>query len=147
MTGPKGVIADAQAFEREKRGKRSSDFKRTMELALPRAQSYGGAESGPSSRKGSASEDAEASGAGDGSSDDEAVRAWRARRLDEMRVKSERRTGGSMRRDPYHGTFENVRPDRFLEAIETAGRGAVVIVYIFDDEVRLFLLIPPYYGR
>ena len=104
-----------------------------MELALPRSQSYGGAASGPSSRKGSASEDAD--GRSEGSSDEEAVRKWRERRLDEMRSKAERRTGGSMRRDPYHGTFENVRPDRFLEAIETAGRGATVVVYIFDDNV------------
>lgn len=134
MTGPKGVIADAKAFEREKRGKKSSDFKRTMDLALPRSQSYGGKSPTPDRRGNprSGSEDVEEdSGSDDDGSDDaEALRKWREKRTGEIK--------GSIgkTRERHWGTLENVTGLQFLEAVEKAGRGAIVLVYIFDDEVR-----------
>lgn len=134
MTGPKGVIADAKAFEREKRGKKSSDFKRTMDLALPRSQSYGGRSPGGHRRDRSGSadideEDEDQSGSElDDSDDAETLRKWREKRADELK------TGIGKTRERHFGLLENVTGFQFLEAVEKAGRGAVVVVYIFDDE-------------
>ena len=133
MTGPKGVIADAQAFEKEKNGGRNHSFDRTKELALPRAQ-WNGSE--PPRRK-SQNENAKSSGSEndeDLNSDDDSdeVRTWKAKRRREIEMQAIRR--GRLNRQ--YGTVEVVDGMRFLEAIERAGRGAVVVVYIYDDQVR-----------
>ncbi|KAL9060023.1 MAG: hypothetical protein Q9162_000873 [Coniocarpon cinnabarinum] len=138
MTGPKGVIADAAAFEREKSGKRSSDYARTKDLKLPRAQQFGGSTSPRrrqmGSRSGSGSE-----GASEG--DEPAVKAWRERRMQEMRAEKEKATGRKssvgQRRD---GEVKLVDAEGFLEGVDKAGRGCVVVVLITDDENPLSAL-------
>ncbi|KAI9720993.1 MAG: hypothetical protein M1828_005465 [Chrysothrix sp. TS-e1954] len=132
MTGPKGVIADAQAFEREKNGGRNHSFDRTKELALPRAQWNG---SQPPRRK-SQNENAKSSESDEEeNSDDDSdeVRGWKAKRKREIEMQAIRR--GRLNRE--YGTVEVVDGMRFLEAIERAGRGAVVVVYIYDDQSNL----------
>jgi len=107
-TGPKGVIADAQAFEREKKG-RQRTFERTTELKLPRRQMNGGVTKANAARRG------------------------------ENDTEVDEEDGQQVTRN--YGIMETVDGPGFLNAIEKAPRGTVVVVYVFDEEVSTDL--PP----
>ena len=133
-TGPKGVIADAQAFEQEKRG-RQRTFERTTELKLPRRQMNGGVTGANVARRGGDDEDGT-----EDEEDIEFVRKWREKRLGELKDGTVQRgkndptpDGQQVRRD--YGIMETVDGPAFLNAIEKAPRGTVVVVYVFDEEV------------
>ena len=137
MTGPKGVIADAAAFELEKAGQGSKDYHRTKDLTLPRAQRFGGSTSPPrrssakGDRSGSASE-------GMSEEDDRAMQAYREKRMAEIQQAKQAKQAAFHRptteRD-RRGMIPLVNPCGFLEAVERAGRGCVTVVLITDDEV------------
>ena len=151
MTGPKGVIADAQAFEKEKRGSRDhtwdeQNFERTRDLALPRTQrsNFDEAKRGSSSSANNRSasslhktldnkEDA------DWEEEDEELQRWRTNRITQLK-QSNGKT--NVRRKKTFGRLKMVDGMGFLEAVEKSSRGAVVVVYIWNDEVRADWLIP-----
>lgn len=120
-TGPKGVIADAQAFERA----RKSSFRRTLLSAagfpqhdpLPPPQAAG---DNPSS----GSED-----------DDDFMRKWRVSRMQELQTldAGQGRRGGPRRR--MYGFVEDVDAGGYLDAIEKVAADVVVVVCIYDPEV------------
>lgn len=138
MTGPKGVIADAAAFEQEKRGGRNNDqFSRTRDLALPKVQRHGGVSPGPG-RKGS--DDARALDGIDEDSENEALVRWREQRVRELKGAMHNGARGGRKK---YGVLETVDGMGFLEAVEKAGRGATVVVYIYDDQVSAHALPSP----
>lgn len=127
-TGPKGVIADAQAFEAAKKQHRFSFARKNNQKASsPPPQ-------GPPHAY--RSEDYEKSSEED---EDEAgfMARWRQRRLQEL---TDRRHGrnispGSRR---TWGTLIKVDAEGFLDAIEQVGGHTVVVVFIYDHAVSLF---------
>lgn len=131
-TGPKGVIADARNFETAK--KRS--FRQTLQ-ALSNCQSppLFGKQKKPAydfSREKSASPDNSAD-----DEEDEFMRTWRANRLDELASMSKdlrtRRQSPSQRK---YGTLIAVDPSGYLDAVEKVPTDTIVVVLIYDDEVR-----------
>ncbi|KAJ5468935.1 hypothetical protein N7475_006687 [Penicillium sp. IBT 31633x] len=124
-TGPKGVIADAQAFERA----RKKSFRRTLLNAA------GFDSNSPSFSSKSTREDSPL--AGDNSSseddDDEArfMRKWRASRMQELHGRNERRTSPRGRR---FGKVETVDAVGYLDAIEKVTSETVVVVCIYDHQ-------------
>ncbi|KAJ6078992.1 hypothetical protein N7467_008745 [Penicillium canescens] len=122
-TGPKGVIADAQAFERA----RKKSFRRT----LLNAAGFDG--NGPSfgAKTRDDSPHGEASSASD--DDDEArfLRKWRASRMQELQGRGHRRLSPRGRR---FGSVENVDAVGYLDAIEKVTSETVVVVCIYDHK-------------
>ncbi|PYH78768.1 thioredoxin-like protein [Aspergillus uvarum CBS 121591] len=125
-TGPKGVIADAQAFERA----RKSSFRRTL-------LSVAGIDRPHYSMK-STTDDATLlhnSSPPDGSSgsDDEErfLRQWRTSRMQEMQARTLRKP--SPRRRLY-GSVDHVDAVGYLDAIEKVTSGTVVVVCLYDPE-------------
>ena len=145
MTGPKGVIADAQALEKEKRGghKDEGNFDRTRDLALPRTQwSLSPSPGRGTSKKKDSSwlgEDPDEEAEANEDEEDEEVRKWREKRMGELRVPGDRELNGykNRRKQRRFGSVEVVDGMGYLEAVDTASRGAVVAVFIYNDEVRL----------
>ena len=128
-TGPKGVIADAQAFERA----RKSSFRRTLLGVAGLDRSHFSSKS--------VTDDAtllQNSSPPDGSSDDEErfLHQWRTSRMQEMQARSLRKP--SPRRKLY-GSVEIVDAVGYLDAIEKVTSGTVVVVCVYDPEVWLFL--------
>ncbi|KAJ5747469.1 uncharacterized protein N7511_009165 [Penicillium nucicola] len=122
-TGPKGVIADAQAFERA----RKKSFRRTLLNAAGfdgHGPSFGAKtrEDSPHAESGSASED-----------DDEArfLRKWRQSRMQELQGRGHRRLSPRGRR---YGSVENVDAVGYLDAIEKVTSETVVVVCIYDHQ-------------
>lgn len=132
-TGPKGVIADAYAFETAKEtakksrrlsflpGKRVSSFKPTPPPAQYRRE--------PEKSEGSEEED------------DDFMQEWRQARLRELQQaaipgQEARRHSPSGRR---WGTVQTVDGEAFLDAVEKSPKDAVVVTLIYDDAVRLLL--------
>ncbi|QKX59286.1 uncharacterized protein TRUGW13939_06418 [Talaromyces rugulosus] len=122
-TGPKGVIADAQSFERA----RKRSFRRTL-LSVAGLDSHsrnnlkdsqsrmqkGGSSSPPS-----------------GDEEDEFMRRWRESRLQELQDRNQRRPSPSKR---VYGTVVDVDAEGYLNAIERVSSETVVVVCIYDDE-------------
>ncbi|KAL8675009.1 MAG: hypothetical protein Q9168_000604 [Polycauliona sp. 1 TL-2023] len=137
-TGPKGVIADAKSFDTAK--KRS--FRQTL-----RAYSNGelspplfGKNKKPAfnfSREKSPSPDASAD-----DDDDNFMRTWRADRLTELANRNSdvrtRRSSPSMRK---YGTLLAVDPSGYLDAIEKVHADTTVIVFIYDDQSEVSLIV------
>ncbi|KAJ5120669.1 uncharacterized protein N7515_010057 [Penicillium bovifimosum] len=122
-TGPKGVIADAQAFERA----RKRSFRRTLlSVAGLDSNSNGsgsyGSKPQDSGEQSSASED-----------DDESrfMRKWRMSRMQELQGRNNRRPSPRGRR---YGTVETVDAVGYLDAIEKVTSDTVVVVCIYDHE-------------
>ncbi|RAL00883.1 phosducin family protein [Aspergillus ibericus CBS 121593] len=123
-TGPKGVIADAQAFERA----RKSSFRRTLLGVAGLDRSHFSSKS--------VTDDAtllQNSSPPDGSSDDEErfLHQWRTSRMQEMQARSLRKP--SPRRRLY-GSVDIVDAVGYLDAIEKVTSGTVVVVCVFDPE-------------
>ena len=122
-TGPKGVIADAQSFERaRKRSIRrtllnAAGFDRTKwgnELSRPQHE-----KTSPAS---SLSEDGE----------EDFMRRWRESRLRELQKGSRRKNSPSKR---VYGSVETVDAVGYLDAVEKVASDTVVVVCIYDPEV------------
>lgn len=129
-TGPKGVIADARSFETAK--KRS--FRQTLH-AFSNGTAFSRNKTGACdfSREKSPSPDISAD-----DDDDEFMRIWRQNRLDELAsMKSEVMT---KRRSPSkrkYGGLVAVDAVGYLDAIEKVSADTIVVVLIYDHEVRL----------
>lgn len=128
-TGPKGVIADAQAFEQAKKSQRFSLF-RSAEDKKERAVRKSRANTAPS-------EKSAASG-----SEDEFLARWRENRLRELQSNPKAQRGLSRSRSRTgspgsraYGRLVHVDADGFLEAIETTAPSTSVVVFIYDDKV------------
>ncbi|KAJ9238091.1 phosducin [Paecilomyces variotii] len=128
-TGPKGVIADAQSYERAK--KRS--FRRTLMgvTGMDHFSNKSKQESRPlrdrRSTEGSPSEE-----------DEEFMRMWREARLQELQQRSRSKTSPSRR---TYGTVEKVDANGYLDAIEGASPETVVCVCIYDPESTLSSIV------
>ncbi|KAF2681557.1 phosducin [Lentithecium fluviatile CBS 122367] len=116
-TGPKGVIADAHAFEKAKKQARRFTWKKN---------------SPPESYSVSAYHDEKASS--DEEHDDTFMKRWREARLKELQNAGQRirsRTTSPSRR--IYGNMPNVDGEGYLEAIEKVARDTIVVVFIYDD--------------
>ena len=165
-TGPKGVIADAQAFEQARRAARRAAGS-TVSLPQPpaprrpaaanaaaamlarRAAGEQGGAGLVAGRTSAESED-EDDGGGDElestrEGDDAFLARWReARKLRELATGNGRTAGaaGRERSDPLPGAGPRfgavVAVDAlgFLDVVESSGRETVVVVFIYDDMVR-----------
>ncbi|KAL1852959.1 hypothetical protein Plec18170_005541 [Paecilomyces lecythidis] len=127
-TGPKGVIADAQSYERAK--KRS--FRRTlMDVTGMDHFSKPKQEAKPMrdrrSTEGSPSEE-----------DEEFMRKWREARLQELQQRNRSKTSPSRR---TYGHVEKVDANGYLDAIERAAPETVVCVCIYDPESTLSSIV------
>lgn len=126
-TGPKGVIADARSFELAK--KRS--FRQTLHAFADSAPFKKFHTSGNEKSK---SPSPELSG---DDSEDDFMRLWRQKRLDELSAMKQgaysRRQSPSKRR---YGSLSSVDPAGYLDAVEKVGTETVVVVLIYDDQVR-----------
>ncbi|KAJ5246191.1 hypothetical protein N7468_001174 [Penicillium chermesinum] len=125
-TGPKGVIADAQAFERA----RKKSLRRTLLSAagLDNGAIYGNKvsrDNSPSRHRANSSPSS--------SDDDEEsfLRKWRASRMQELQSRSNRHTSP---RGRVYGRVDNVDAAAYLDAIEKVASDAVVVVCIYDPE-------------
>lgn len=131
-TGPKGVIADARSFESAK--KRS--FRQTL-------HAFSNGSFGKTNKAGAYDFSREKSPSPDMSDDDdEFMRLWRQNRLDELSsMKSEVMT---KRRSPSkrkYGGLTAVDAVGYLDAIEKVSAETVVVVLIYDHEVRFSSLL------
>ncbi|KAA8652562.1 hypothetical protein EYZ11_002562 [Aspergillus tanneri] len=127
-TGPKGVIADAQAFERARKG----SFRRTL---------FGGDFSRTSK---SVTDDAtllhKATPPDGSASEDEGrfIRKWRESRMAELRQVPNRRP--SPRRKLY-GSVDTVDAVGYLDAIEKVPSDTTVVVCVNDPESKTSALV------
>ncbi|KAK2808269.1 hypothetical protein FQN50_004827, partial [Emmonsiellopsis sp. PD_5] len=122
-TGPKGVIADAQAFERAK--KRS--FRRTlMSVTGLDYTSF----SNPAKEE-NTQPPKELSQSPEDNDDELFMRKWREARMQELQRKTKRRVSPNKRR---YGSVEAVDADGYLDAIEKVTPDTVVVVCIYDPD-------------
>lgn len=134
-TGPKGVIADAQNYDQAK--KRS--FRKTLSTFTNTAYSTITHPRARNANRISEKENASADNSGSelGASDDEELmREWRQNRLRELSTPgsaAQRRQSPSKRK---YGRVDAVDGDGYLDALEKVGRDVVVVVCIYDPEVR-----------
>jgi hypothetical protein len=122
-TGPKGVIADAQAFEQAKKQARRFTWKKS---APPTQYSVATAYQ---DEKGSSDEDEGEEGF---------MRQWREARLRELQNVGERirsRTNSPSRR--IYGGMPLVDGEGYLDAVDKTASGTVVVVFIFNKDVRI----------
>lgn len=125
-TGPKGVIADAQAFERA----RKTSFRKTLLSAA-------GFNSNPSSSHNDYLQHPAAQGENSSASEeeDDFMRKWRASRMQELQTQN---NGAGRRVSPrrrIYGHVEDVDAGGYLDAIEKVPANTVVVVCIYDPEV------------
>ena len=133
-TGPKGVIADAKAFDRA----RKRSFRQTL-------YAFSNGLSGNASDKRTGSNIArEKSPGADVSADDgedEFMLQWRASRMIELQTTGHdprtRRHSPSKRR---YGRMDAVDAVGYLDAVEKVPAETVVVVCIYDDKVRTMML-------
>lgn len=121
-TGPKGVIADAQSFNRAKR----SAFRKTLNNFANALSSRPAQPPAASSSPGSGSEQ--------DSDEEQFMRQWRQNRIEEL---AERSNAGVRRKSPSQrtwGTVEDVDATGYLDAIEKVKDDVVVVVCIYDPE-------------
>ena len=123
-TGPKGVIADAQAFERA----RKKSFRRTL---LNAAGFNGNDSSFGKTRDDTPIKPTDSSS---GSEDDEErfLRKWRVSRMQELQSRGMRRPSPRGRR---WGAVETVDAAGYLDAIEKVTPDTVVVVCIYNPSV------------
>lgn len=130
-TGPKGVIADAQSYERA----RKRSFRRTlMDAAGFENKTYPspGKEKERVLQKGVSRAGSQSPDAAD--EDEEFMRRWREKRMQELEEKGKRRVSPNKKK---FGTVETVDANGYLDAVEKVVSGTVVVVCIYNHEVRL----------
>ena len=136
-TGPKGVIADAQAYDRaRKRTFRQTiyDFSNTLAVNVTEKLTK------PTRRRG-----VSRSGSDPSSSDeeDEFMKSWREKRVQEMqqgKSVQNRRLSPSKR---SWGRLVTVDAIGYLDAIEKVTTDTVVVVLIYDEDVSCHHTISP----
>lgn len=144
-TGPKGVIADARAAEREKRERQRAVMLAARGLNGHRAAPVDEREE--EGRKWYQDADAqihedeyEEDAAEKDEADDGFMQQWRRKRMDELEMAKANGTIGAdaagSRRG--QGKVQVVDALGYLDAVEEAPRGVVVVVFIADFEVRGF---------
>ncbi|CAN9287977.1 unnamed protein product [Alternaria alternata] len=120
-TGPKGVIADAQAFEQAKKQARRFTWK-SKSAAQPAQYNV------------SAYRDEKSASSGSEDDMDEGfMRQWREARLRELQNVGERirsRTNSPSRR--IYGGMPLVDGEGYLDAVDKTASGTVVVVFIYD---------------
>jgi hypothetical protein len=126
-TGVKGVIADARAYEEA----RQTRWRDKIRAARRSVFGMNTAKSGSNSQ----SEDSE----GEFDPDEEAfLQQWRDSRRQELEKEAQggvrnRRTSPSLR---MFGRMDTVDALGYLDAIEKVGRETIVVVFVYDHEVR-----------
>lgn len=131
-TGVKGVIADARAYEEAKKSNGS---------AWGRAKDAGEKVMSKVDKRlsrGAFVNDKERDSDGSGSEADDFFDRWRLQRRMEMEKENldkirTRRTSPSQRQ---YGRLDDVDADGYLDAIEKVTRETVVVVYVYDHDVR-----------
>lgn len=133
-TGPKGVIADAHSFERAKK----KSFRRTL-IDLTNG-AYNTITLGSKlqntlpPQKENLSSSPSSSGGSDAEDEEEFMRQWRQKRIQEMNAGAVRRQSPSKRK---YGSLDAVDAEGFLDAVEKVPNETVVVVCIYDPEVCL----------
>jgi hypothetical protein len=131
-TGPKGVIADAQAFNRAKKSSLRNAIQNITNGSYFQPSSKPRQPTPP--RTGTDS--AEKSGSGHEEEDEEFMHQWRQSRLRELSggasQRQRRRQSPSKRK---WGFFKEVDASEYLDAVEKTSSETVVVVCIFDPEV------------
>lgn len=127
-TGPKGVIADARSFETaKKRSFRQTIYAYSNDIVNNKKTGF--AQEKSKSPSPDLSENDE---------EDDFMRRWREKRLGELASGSQgvrtRRQSPSQRR---YGSLVAVDPIGYLDAIEKVATYTTVVVFIYDDEVRI----------
>ncbi|KAL4904851.1 hypothetical protein BDW74DRAFT_178424 [Aspergillus multicolor] len=135
-TGPKGVIADAQAFERARR----SNFRKSFVSGTSAAQRHhhSASKSSGDARLLRNSPPADGSGSDLDEDEDKFLRRWRESRMQELQSKKTRRP--SNRRRQY-GSLETVDAVGYLDAIEKVPADQVVVVCLYDPESNTSALV------
>lgn len=132
-TGPKGVIADAQAFERAK--KEASRLSSVTRRFSKRFASAAPAAAAAAATLHPYSDDEYR----DKSSEDDEegfMARWRQKRLVELQNKSEKRQSRNVSPSQrQYGSLTPVDAEGYLDAIERVQPTTVVVVYIYDDAV------------
>jgi len=133
-TGPKGVIADAHAFEQAKR--RKSRFPGFNSL---RGKAFEGSQTAiDASRSEKGSED----DSNEDDNEEEFMRNWRQNRLLEIRSGSQdprtRRQSPSRRK---YGTLDAVDAAGYLDAVEKVPASTIVVVCIYDDQSEVSQMV------
>jgi hypothetical protein len=119
-TGPKGVIADAQAFEQAKKQAKRFTWKKTQ--------------SEQPQYNVTAWHDKDASSEEDG--EDSFMKEWRAARLRELQNVGQRirsRTNSPSRR--VYGNFPLVDAEGYLDALDKSSPETTVVVFVYSNEV------------
>lgn len=128
-TGPKGVIADAQSFERA----RKKSFRRTLLSAAgldSNSRLFGGNSSSNNNNITQHSRQTSSSPPSD--EEDDFMRRWRESRMQELQERSQRRPSPSKR---VYGRVDTVDAEGYLNAIERVASDTVVVVCIYDPMV------------
>ncbi|KAL4802262.1 thioredoxin-like protein [Aspergillus unguis] len=140
-TGPKGVIADAQAFERARR----SNFRKSFVSGTSAADRSRSHNHNHSSSKSSADakllRHSPPNGSGsdaDEGDEDKFLRRWRETRMQELQSHNGRRV--SPRRKHY-GAVDTVDAVGYLDAIEKVPAEQVVVVCLYDPESNASALV------
>jgi hypothetical protein len=126
-TGPKGVIADAQAFEAARRAALLSAPAKTGTAAANQSNHITPAVKLTSFNADSAEEDE------DNLLDEDFKEKWQQKRREEYAAGL--RLAGNKSRGRKWGTLEDVDSVEFLNVCDHSGSNTVVVVYIYDDSV------------
>ena len=131
-TGPKGVIADAQSFNRAKKYSFRGSLATFTNNAFPYPTQQ--CKTSDSNKENSLGEKSDSDlGASD---DEDFMKQWRENRFQELASRgsaSQRRNSPSKR---VWGTFDDVDANGYLDAIERVPDDTVVVVCIYDPKVR-----------
>ncbi|BDD56580.1 hypothetical protein MAP00_002018 [Monascus purpureus] len=138
-TGPKGVIADAQAFERA----RKSSFRRTFGMDFAFSSSKKNSNNNTLEKKGRASSSRGNGFIGersphstedksDGDDEERFMLEWREARMRELQSRNQAKRPGP--RGKAYGFVETVDAEAYLDAIEKAPPDTTVVVCIYDPD-------------
>nr|POF13652.1 phosducin-like protein [Quercus suber] len=143
-TGPKGVISDAQDFRDSHRVHVRHSQQLSRETQARGTGALGELAPPPPSMRGNGLDEDEGEDGvdddADGDDDEEFMRRWRDRRLEQL--VHGRGLGGAMQERPpprerrLWGALRTVDGEGYLDAVEQSPAGTVVVVYIYDDEMR-----------
>ncbi|KAH6876256.1 phosducin [Alternaria rosae] len=123
-TGPKGVIADAQAFEQAKKQARRFTWKKNAAPAQYNVSAYHD----------------EKTLSSDEEVDEGFMRQWREARLKELQNVGERirsRTNSPSRR--IYGSMPLVDGEGYLDAVDKTASGTVVVVFIYNRHPEAYV--------
>ncbi|KAF2087973.1 thioredoxin-like protein [Saccharata proteae CBS 121410] len=133
-TGPKGVIADAQAFEQAKKSQRFSLFRGGSNGPMPKPRGF---------MEGRIDEKTPSRSASD-EDDDTFMSRWRESRLKQLqhtpknmlnRSTSRSRTDSPSSRG--YGKLMAVDADGYLETVDNSSPSTTVVVFIYDDRSEI----------